>query len=363
MKYLFAGGGTGGHIFPAIAIADEIRKLDSDASILFIGAEGRIEEKIVPQNGYKLKTIRISGIDRKNFFKNILLPLKVMRSITRSKEIIRGFKPDAAVGTGGFVCGPVIHSAFKMGIPVLIQEGNSFAGKTIKMLSERADRVVINFDETRKYLKRNDNVIKIPHPVRSTLEIKDRDASIRNFGLDPVNKTVLIFGGSQGARGINEVIARILPEIFINEINVIWQTGSPEYEKTKDSFGQYASGVKILKFIDKMDEAYSAADLVICRAGITSIMELGLLKKASILIPLPGSAEEHQVKNALSLKKLGAAEVILQQDAGENLLNEILRLLSDIGRLSELQKNISGIGDRDAAKKIAEEVIKLAGRN
>lgn len=359
MRYIFSGGGTGGHIFPAIAIADEIKKIDAEAEILFVGAKGRIEEIIVPQNNYKLVTIEISGFERKKMYKNVFLPVKIMRSITQSKNIIREFRPDVAVGTGGFVCGPVIHSAIRLGVPALIQEGNAYAGRTIKILSGRSDKVVINFDETRKYLRRKNNIIKISHPVRSSLEIKDRAESLIKFGLDPGYKTVFIFGGSQGARGINNAVINVLPAIVEKNLNVIWQTGVHDYENIISKFAEYNKKVKILKFIINMDEAYSAADLIICRAGITSIMEIALLKKAAILVPLPGSAEDHQISNAMSLKKLQAAEMILQEKLNIDLLPEIIRLTGSDEAAEELRNRVSEFSDKDAAKKIAEEVISL----
>lgn len=363
MRYLFAGGGTGGHIFPAIAIADEIRKLDHESEILFVGAKGRIEEKIVPQNNYKLEVISISGFDRQNFFKNILLPVKVLASITQSKNIIREFRPDVAIGTGGFVCGPVIHAAARLGVPSLIQEGNSFAGKTIKILSEKSDKVVINFEETRNYLKRKDNIIKISHPVRNSLTLKDTEDSILKFGLNPKKKTILIFGGSQGAVAVNTALINLIPDLNKEDVNIIWQTGENDFDKISEMFKNLESKIRILKFINNMDEAYSASELIICRAGITSIMEIALLKKAAILIPFPGSAEDHQVKNAMSLKKMNAAEVILQENIENELLPGILRLIRNDNALNELRNNVGAFSDRDAAKKIAEEVLKLVKKN
>lgn len=359
MRYLFAGGGTGGHIFPAIAIADEIKLLDPGAEILFVGAKGRIEEKIVPQNNYNLETITITGFSRAKIFNNISLPFKIMKSLIQSERIIRKFRPDVAVGTGGFVCGPVILKARKMGIPALIQEGNSFAGKTIKMLSRKANKVVINFEETKNYLNRKDNIIKIPHPVRNSLKAGDRSESLSKFGLSGSDITLFIFGGSQGARAINDAVIKIIPGLYERNINVIWQTGETDFDRISRMFTDKHDRIRIYKFINDMSTAYSAADLIICRAGITSIMEIALLEKAAIIIPLPGSAEEHQVKNALSLKRLNAAEVIFQHELEEKLLPEILRITDDKNLLNTMQRNISGISDKGAAKKIAEEVLKL----
>lgn len=359
MKYLFAGGGTGGHIFPAIAIADEIKKSDDKAEILFIGAKGRIEEKIVPLNNYKLETIDLSGFDRSSIFKNTRLPFKLILALRRSMKLIKNFNPDVVIGTGGFVCGPVIYLANRMRIPTLIQEGNSFAGKTIKFLSKKSDKVVISFDETKNYLKRKDNIIKISHPVRSSLKKTDRNQALEYFKLPEGKKTIFIFGGSQGARGINNAIENIIKRIYENDVNVIWQTGKGDYERIKNEYKSMEDRVKIFEFIDNMDTAYSASDIVISRAGITSIMEIAYLKLAAILIPLPGSAENHQEMNARSLEKKDAAIVVLQSDAGKNLYGELINLTNDDVRIKTLSDNVSMFSDAEASKKIANEVIKL----
>lgn len=359
MKYLMAGGGSGGHIFPAIAIADEIRKIDKDAEILFVGAKGRIEEKIVPSNNYRLVTIDISGFDRSDIRKNIKLPFKLLQALRKCRQIIKEFKPDVAIGTGGFVSGPVIYMANRLRVPTLIQEGNSFAGKTIKFLSGKSGKVVINFEETKNYLRRKDNVIKISHPIRSSLKKIDREKALEYFELSSDRKTIFIFGGSQGARGINNVIERIIKKLYENSLNVIWQTGKSDHEKLSLEFLYLKDRVKILEFVDNIDIAYSASDLVICRAGITSIMEIGFLKLAAILIPLPTSAENHQELNARSLEKRNAAIVVLQNEMEIKLFDEIMVLINNEERLNMLKKNVSEFCDADAAMKIAKEAIKL----
>ena len=354
-----AGGGSGGHIFPAIAIAEEIKKLDSNAEVLFVGAKGRIEEKIVPSNNFKLVTIDISGFDRSDIKKNIGLPLKFILALRKCRQIIRDFEPDVAIGTGGFVCGPVIYAANRAEIPTLIQEGNSYAGQTIKFLSKRSGKVVINFEETRNYLKRKDNIIRIPHPVRSSLRMTEREKALEYFGLPADRKTVFIFGGSQGAKGINTGIEKILKELNESKLNIIWQTGKSDFERLYEKFKGLSNSVRILEFIDKIDLAYSAADIVICRAGITSIMEIAYLKMASILIPLPSSAENHQELNALSMEKRKAAIVVLQRDLENRLSNEIISLIKDEKKLRELRNNVNEFSDPNAARKIAGEAIKL----
>lgn len=359
MKYIFAGGGSGGHIFPAIAIADEIRKLDEKAEILFIGAKGRIEEKIVPENKYKLETIDLSGFDRSNIFNNLRLPAKLLRSIRKCMKIIREFKPDAAIGTGGFVCGPVIYVSNILRIPTLIQEGNSYAGKTIKFLSNRSQKVVINFEETGKYLRRKDNLINISHPIRSSLKKEDREKALKQFNLSPENKTIFVFGGSQGARGINYGMEKIIQNLSESGLNIIWQTGKNDYKRLFEKFAELRENVRIMEFINDMDIAYSASELIICRAGITSIMELAFLQKASILIPLPTSAENHQAMNASSLVVKNSAVLITESEIETKLLNEIMNIVNDDERRKELENNIKQFSDPEAAKKIAKEVLKL----
>jgi len=359
MRYLFAGGGTGGHIFPAIAIADEVKKIDKEAEILFIGAKGRIEEKIVPSNNYRLETIDITGFDRSAINKNVSLPYKFISALVRCRRILKDFKPDVVIGTGGFVCGPVVYVANRMKIPTLIQEGNLFAGRTIKFLAVKSDRVVINFDETRNYLKRKDNIIKISHPIRSSLKRSNKQKALEYFSLPEDKKTVFIFGGSQGAKGINNGIEKIVKRLFQNDLNVIWQTGNSDHERLSKEFERLKDRVKILEFIDNIDHAYSASDIVICRAGITSIMEIAYLGMASILIPLPTSAENHQELNARSLANKEAAILVLQNEIEKKLFDEIINLLRDEKKILRMKEEVKNFSDSEAAAKIASEAIKL----
>lgn len=359
MKYLFAGGGTGGHIFPAIAIADEIRKKDEKAEILFIGAKGRIEERIVPSNNYKLETLDITGIDRTALIKNFRLPFRFLNALRKCRKIMRKFRPDVVIGTGGFVSGPVIFTANLMKIPTLIQEGNSYAGRTIKFLAERSGKVVINFEETGKYLKRKDNIVRISHPIRSSLKIIDREKALAYFGLQTDRKTIFIFGGSQGARGINTGIEKIIKKLYEENMNVIWQTGKADLEKINIETSMMKDRVKIMEFIDNIDHAYSASDVVICRAGITSIMEIAYLGKPSILVPLPASAENHQEMNARSLQERNAALMVLQKDIDKRLPGELEDLLKDDEKMSLMKKNLKEFSDPGAAGKIADEAIRL----
>jgi UDP-N-acetylglucosamine--N-acetylmuramyl-(pentapeptide) pyrophosphoryl-undecaprenol N-acetylglucosamine transferase len=359
MKFLLAGGGTGGHVFPAIAIADEIKKLDDKAEILFIGAKGRIEEKLVPFNNYRLETINITGFHRSNAKGNFNLPWKALVALKDCRKMIREFNPDVVIGTGGFVCGPVLYMAYRMKYPALIQEGNSYPGKTIQFLSKRVDKVVINFEETKQFLKRQNNIQRIAHPIRSSLSRVNRNEGLKFFNLPPEDKTIFIFGGSQGARGINDAVSRIAPKLYKDKINLLWQTGSSDYEKIKSEFKDFSDRIRIMEFIEKMDYAYSASDIVICRSGITSIMEIAFLGIASILVPYPFAAENHQEKNARSLEKEAAALVILQEKLDIELYGKIISLINDEDNLKKLRANVSRFADPDAARKIAVEAIKL----
>ncbi len=361
MKVIISGGGTGGHIYPAIAIADALRKNYEEIEILFIGAKGRLEERLVPQYGYNFKTIDIAGFDRKRLHKNLGLPVKLLRSVTNSMKIIKGFNADIVIGTGGFVCFPVVYAAQRLKMPNIIQEGNSFAGKTVKMLSRRADKVIVNFDDTRKYLKRNDNITKISHPIRSSMHRVDKTEAKAKLGLDDA-KTIFIFGGSQGAAGINDAIAEIVKNLVEKNVNIIWQTGQPQYEYLKNKFEKLSDRIKIFEFITDMQTAYSAADLVICRAGIGSIMELASMKQPAILVPYPFATENHQEFNARSLEKENAAIVILQKDLHGSLFNRINEVLFNETELKALSENIFKFADSEAADKIAKVIMETAKR-
>lgn len=359
MKVLFACGGTGGHIYPAIAIAEEIRKKDNDAEILFIGAKGRIEEKIVPENGYELKTVTIKGLDRKNLLKNITLPIKIFGAVKNCKKIIREFQPDVAIGTGGYSSLPAIYAAAKMGIPTLVQGGDSYPSKVTKFLSRYADRIVINFEETRVHLKRKGNIVRFSHPVRTELSKVSKDEGYELFGLDRNKKTLFVFGGSQGAKGINDAIEKIITELTEMDLNLIWQTGKTDYERLHGKFNDVNKNIKIFEFIEHIGHAYSISDLVVCRAGISSIMELSMLGMASLLVPYPFAAENHQEKNARTIERANAGLVLEQTELDEKLLDTIKDTLSDDEKLKEMRENIKQFADPDAAEKIAGEALKL----
>lgn len=358
MKVLFACGGTGGHIYPAIAIAEEIKKIDRDAEILFIGAKGKIEEKIVPANGYNLKTVTIKGLERKKLFKNLTLPLKIFGAVKDCRKIIKEFNPDLAIGTGGYASLPAIYAAAKLGVPTLVQGGDSFPSKVTKFLSRYVDKVVINFEETREHLKRKEKIVRFSHPVRSSLDEVSREAAYELFGLEPDKQTIFIFGGSQGARGINTAIEEIADDLKAMNVNIIWQTGKSDFERLHEKFNN--GSIKVYEYIENIGHAYRIADLVICRAGISSIMELSTLGMAALLIPYPYAAENHQEKNARTIERADAGLVLEEGELKEKLLDTIKSTINDENTLKKMRVNIKQFSDPNAARKIAEEALKLA---
>ncbi|MFI5211963.1 MAG: undecaprenyldiphospho-muramoylpentapeptide beta-N-acetylglucosaminyltransferase [Ignavibacteria bacterium] len=357
-KILFAAGGTGGHIYPAIAIADELRKMNQNIDIRFIGAKGRIEEKIVPQNGYKLETIDISGFKRSLSIKNVSAAYKVLKSIRRSKEILNEFKPEIVYGTGGYVSGPVLRTAAKMGIPTVIEEGNYYPGVTVKLVSKYATRVILNFEGTKKYLKRQDNIEIMSYPVRENLKRYGKSESAIYFGLDPNKNILFVFGGSQGANSINNSLKKCFKNITSSGIQIIWQTGDKDFESICKIVNSNKN-VKVLKYIDNIDYAYSASDLVLCRSGISTIMELASFGSAAVFVPFPGAAENHQQKNADALAEKNAAEIIPDRELDIKLEPIVTGLLSNKEKLNSFKKNIAQFSNKKAASKIANMLSEL----
>lgn len=356
---MIAGGGTGGHIFPGIAIADSIKKIDISVDIIFIGAKGKIEERVVPKAGYKFKPIWISGFMRSLNLKNLLLPLKVVVSLIQSFILIKKFKPDVVVGTGGYVSGPVIFIASLLGIPTLIQEQNSYPGITTRLLSRFVNEVHISFDVTKKYLKRKDNVFLSGNPVRVGLKIYPKDEALEFFGLKLGKKTLFVFGGSTGARSINNAMFEIIDELVKKDIQVIWQTGALDFEIIRKKCGGM-DAVRVFKFIDEIDYAYSACDLVLCRAGATTIAEVAYFGLPAIFVPYPFAAEKHQYENARFLFEKGASEIILDHELKLKLKEKILELLEDEEKLSEMRTKIKLFANPNAGDIIAKAVLKLA---
>ncbi|MBP5190303.1 MAG: undecaprenyldiphospho-muramoylpentapeptide beta-N-acetylglucosaminyltransferase [Bacteroidales bacterium] len=389
MKAIISGGGTGGHIFPAIAIANALKKRYPDAEILFVGAEGRMEMEKVPAAGYTIKGLPIAGLQRKitiaNIIKNLQLPFKMLKSRRKVKKIIRAFQPDIVVGVGGFASEPTLKTAAKMGYPTLLQEQNSYAGLTNKMLAQGARTICVAYDGMERFFPK-EKIVFTGNPVREVIEkiyesnvakrfegtladaktaIEDRSDSrqkgLEHFGLDSNKRTVLSVGGSLGAGSINRMILDNLNFFKDNDIQIIWQTGKGMYEEAHRNVekGNYGQWVKIHQFINEMDMAYRAADVIISRAGAIAISELCIVAKPVILIPSPNVSEDHQTKNAMALVEKGAAVMVRDSDCHEKGLGELLTLLNDNEKMATMSKNIKKLARRKAAESIVDEIEKI----
>ncbi len=356
-----SGGGTGGHIFPAIAIANAIKTLRPDTEFLFVGAEGKMEMEKVPAAGFNITGLWISGFQRKLSLSNLAFPFKVISSLLKAKKIFKSFKPDAVIGTGGFASGPMLNVSAKLGAVTLIQEQNSYPGITNKILSKRVDRICVAYSGMDKYFPK-EKIILTGNPVRQDILNLGgkRERGLEQFGLSSNKKTILVIGGSLGARTINESILNCLEAFEKNGIQLLWQTGKAFFEIANQAITRYANkGIKVFDFIMNMDYAYASSDLVISRAGAISISELCLVKKPCILIPSPNVAEDHQTKNAMALVTHHAALIIKDNEAREKLCSETLALINDIERCDKLSENIGRLAFQDSANAIANEVLRL----
>lgn len=363
LRIIISGGGTGGHIFPAVSIANAIKEQHQDAEILFVGAEGRMEMQRVPAAGYKIIGLPVAGFDRKHLLKNISVLIKLMRSQMKARKIIKEFKPHAAVGVGGYASGPTLKMAGMMGIPTLIQEQNSYAGVTNKLLAKKACKICVAYEGMDRFFEK-EKIILTGNPVRQGLlnHTMSREEAVRSFGLDPTKKTILIVGGSLGARTINNCVMQGLDKIRNSGVQFIWQTGKIYIDEAKGAVAK-AGKLPMLHttdFISDMAAAYSAADLVISRAGAGSISEFCLLQKPVILVPSPNVAEDHQTKNALALVNKDAALYIKDAEAIEKLLDVAITTVQQADILKKLSTNIAKLAFKDSASVIAAEVCKLA---
>jgi UDP-N-acetylglucosamine--N-acetylmuramyl-(pentapeptide) pyrophosphoryl-undecaprenol N-acetylglucosamine transferase len=362
LKVLISGGGTGGHVFPAIAIADAIKEIRPDADILFVGAKGKIEMEKVPKAGYPIEGLWISGFHRQLTMRNLLFPVKLIDSLLRAWRIVRRFRPDVVVGVGGYASGPVLEVASRQDIPTLIQEQNSYAGVTNRLLAGKADRICVAYDHMDRYFPAG-KLVWTGNPVRRDVRNPDIDRTVAaaHFRMDAGRPILLIFGGSLGARTLNEAMAASADLLAANpEVQVLWQVGKLYYEQFHTCRTAQLPGVKAQTFIDRMDLAYAMADVVICRAGALTISELCLVGKPAILVPSPNVAEDHQTKNAMALVEKDAAVLIPDAESREHLIREALALLADESRRSQLRRHIRTLAKPEAARHIAEEVLKLA---
>lgn len=356
-RFLFAGGGTGGHLYPAIAVADEIKKLKPESEIIFVGTKSKIEGRIVPKLGYGFKSIWIKGFARKFNMENLLFPIKLFVSLMQSLLISFRFRPKVAIGSGGYVAGPAIWGASVLGAKVILMESNSYPGVTTRLLERYADELHIAFEDSKKYLRHPEKLKVTGNPVRTELGSSNKEEAKKFFGLDESKTTVLVLGGSLGAASINEAVASCVEELEKKSLQVIWQTGKNYYPKYKSiNF----DSVKILDFIEDMNKAYSACDVLVARAGATTIAELTVLGIPSILIPSPHVAENHQYFNAKSLLDNNAAMLIKDSEVKDILKNRILELAGDKSLQRTLKENAIKLSKPEAANVIAKSAINYA---
>ena len=372
MKYLISGGGTGGHIFPAVSIANALRELDPTCEILFVGALGRMEMERVPQAGYPIVGLPVKGFDRSRPWRNVRVVIDLVRSMIQARKIIRDFRPDVGIGVGGYASGAAMKVAAKMGVPILLQEQNGFAGVTNKLLKDDAKKICVAYEGMERFFPK-EKIILTGNPVRQNLTSGSKVEALKyfnetfgvNFTAD--KKTLLIIGGSLGARTINKSVIAHLSALIESDIQVIWQTGKNYYADCKTALDgananreALSKGIICTDFVSQMPLAYALADLVISRAGASSISELCLLGKPSILVPSPNVAEDHQTHNAMALVRKDAAVLVKDIDANEQMVATALSLIQDEARLESLHQNILTLALPDSAKRIAEEVMKLA---
>ena len=362
LKVMIAGGGTGGHIFPAIAIAQAVREREPDARFLFVGAEGRMEMQKVPAAGFAIEALPIRGFQRGSVIKNLGLPWRLLRSMLKARRLVKDFKPHVAVGVGGYASGPLLAAAQRMGVPTLIQEQNSFPGKTNIHLAKRARRICVAYTGMEKYFPQ-DRVLLTGNPVRTeTVKLTGKHPrGIEHFGLREGAPVLFITGGSLGARGINRGVEAALALWKDAGIQLVWQTGSSFFKQAREAVEKLGyADCKVMEFVDRMDLAYAVADLVVARAGAISVSELCLVQKPAILVPLPTAAEDHQTHNARALTDRGAAILLKDDEAITKLGSTVIDLMRDKDALERLRLAIAGMGTHNAAEAIAAEVIRLA---
>jgi len=362
MKVIISGGGTGGHIFPAIAIADTIKKKYPSAEILFVGAEGKMEMEKVPKAGYEIVGLPIRGIQRKLTLKNFSVPFKLISSLWKAKKLVKKMKPDIAIGVGGYASAATLRVASKQKVPTLIQEQNSYPGITNKWLAKRTNTICVAYDNLERFFPK-EKIVKTGNPIRNAMVEIDgkKQAACEHFGIDPNKKTILIIGGSLGARTLNMSLKKDLKKLMDQDIQVVWQCGKFYFERLKEEMGETLSSklVYLSDFIFKMDLAYAAADVIISRAGAISVSEVCLVGKPVILVPSPNVSEDHQTKNAMALVKVNAAVLVKDIHAENQLIDQTIGLLNDSEQMKSLSANIKKLGISDAAERILKEIEKL----
>jgi UDP-N-acetylglucosamine--N-acetylmuramyl-(pentapeptide) pyrophosphoryl-undecaprenol N-acetylglucosamine transferase len=360
-RVIISGGGTGGHIFPAISIANALRKIDPETEILFVGAEGRMEMDKIPAAGYKIIGLPVAGLYRSLTLKNISVLIKLLKSLNKAKKVIREFAPDVVVGVGGYASGPVLRQAGRMGIPTLIQEQNSYAGVTNKLLARRASVICVAYDGMDKYFP-SEKIIKTGNPVRQNFDnLKSlQDEALSFFNLKKEFPVILVLGGSLGAGSINKSLSENISKLRDSDCQWLWQTGKYYFENVRALVSLLFTGnISVHGFINRMDYAYAVADIIVSRAGAGTISELCLVGKPVILVPSPNVAEDHQTRNAEALSSRDAAILIPDNQAAKTLVDEAIKLISDKSRRDMLSENIVKMANRDADKRIAEEILRI----
>lgn len=363
-KVIISGGGTGGHIFPAIAIANALRRIEPEVEILFVGANGKMEMEKVPAAGYDIIGLDIQGLNRSSLLKNLSLPFKMLKSLLKARGIIKNFKADVAVGVGGYASGPLLMMANVMGLPTLIQEQNSFAGKTNKSLGKKARKICVAYEGMEQFFPA-DRILLTGNPIRRTsVDIEGKKVkALESFGLSFGPKTILVTGGSLGAGTLNDCVKENINKLAEAGVQVIWQCGSYYYEKLKNEIGDsLPDNIKLMPFLQRMDYAYAAADLIIARAGAGTISELCVVGKPTILVPSPNVAEDHQTKNAMALVEKKATILVKDSDARSFLIDNAIALLKNENTMDQLSVNIRQLALLDADEVIAREVLKLINK-
>lgn len=363
LRVIIAGGGTGGHIFPAVAVGHALQRLRPGTELLFVGASDRMEMEKIPQEGFKIIGLDIAGFNRSNIFKNISLPFKLLKSRMQARSIIQDFKPDAIVGVGGYASFPMLNAGQAMGIPTLIQEQNSYAGKSNKILGRKAKAICVAYENMGQFFPK-EKILLTGNPVRKKISDMSRtsEEGRKMFGLAAGKKTILVIGGSLGAKSVNEAIDANLDELMKGDVQMIWQTGKLYYEQATARAQQYSDRVKVMAFIADMDYAYAAASIVVSRAGALAIAELCIAGKPVIFIPLPTAAEDHQTSNAMALVSRGAAMVIKDSEAKAELPGKVNALLNDTAMQQEMSQHLKSMAIKDADERIANKVIEIAGK-
>lgn len=357
-KFILSGGGTGGHIYPAIAIANELKVRFPDSEILFVGASDKMEMQKVPQAGYNIKGLWIAGIQRKLTLDNAMFPLKLMSSLVKSRKIVKDFKPDVVIGTGGFASGPLLKAASAVGVPTVIQEQNSYPGITNRWLSKRARKICVAYENLEQYFPAQ-KIVVTGNPVRQDILVSDnrREAAIAKFDLDPAKKTLLVLGGSLGSRRINQLMAKELTWLLAQDVQVLWQCGKLYYDDYKN-YGEN-NAVKVMAYIDRMDRVYAAADIVISRSGASSVSELCIVGKPVVFIPSPNVAEDHQTKNAQAIVNKEGAVMLKENQLDTQFQHVFQELLKNEQKRLQLGENIKKLAKPNATNDIVEEIIKL----